>query len=188
MEGRSKSRFPEKCKNCIRGRFPSQFWDNFEILLAPKIHLLSKRKGPGNQSKQKEPTKSQIAPVADNGQAGWLPESPPSRTRFFKQETTVWAIVGHCSGFVAKKNLSRCNKSEMVAENSKVRSSWWGCYQKLIKTCWKRCSDYWNKCYYSESMKLLKKWQQVLERRHSAGDLTRPGQRPGELQRLTPWY
>ena len=30
-------------------------------------------------------------------------------------------------------------------------------------------------------MKLLKKWQQVLERRHSACDLTRLGQRPGEL-------
>ena len=30
-------------------------------------------------------------------------------------------------------------------------------------------------------MKLLKKWQQGLERRHSACDLTRPGQRPGEL-------
>ena len=84
------------------------------------------------------------------------------------------------------ETLSRCNKSEMVAENWKLRSSWWGCYHKLIKTCWKRCSNYmyWNKCDYSESMKLLKKWQQVLERRHSARDLTCPGQRPGEFSRF----
>ena len=33
-------------------------------------------------------------------------------------------------------------------------------------------------------MKLLKEWQQVLERRHSAGDLTRPGQRPGEFKKM----
>ena len=77
------------------------------------------------------------------------PRKPPLAHALFKQETAVWAIVGHCSVFVAKKTGVGATKVKWLLNNSKVRSSWWGCYQKLIKTCWKRCSDYWNKCYYS---------------------------------------
>ena len=162
MEGHSKSRFPEKCKNCIWGRFPSKCWCNFQALLLPKC-IFYKKTSLGNQSKKKNPPNLKWRRGRTIDKPDGSPKAPP-RARTFQTRNTClsncWALFWIC----CENKLSRCNKSEMVDENSKVRSTWWRCYQKLIKTCWKRCSNYWNKCYYSESMKLLKKWQQVLER------------------------
>ena len=152
-------------------------------MLAPKMHLFAKKKLLEISPKKGYPPSLKPRRGGTNGksESRMAPRKPPLAHALFQTRnnclSNCWALFWIC----CEKNLSRCNKSEMVAENSKVRSSWWGCYQKLIKTCWKRCSNYWNKIYYSESMKLLKKWQQVLERRHSAHDLTRPGQRPGEF-------
>ena len=101
MEGRSKSRFPEKCKNCIWGRFPSQFWRHFEATLAPEMHFL------GNFFFLEINPKKQYPPSLKWGRGGTTAKPDGSRKAplahaLFKQETAVWAIVGHCSGFVAK--------------------------------------------------------------------------------------
>ena len=85
-------------------------------MLAPKFHFFVKKKLL-EISQKKEPPKSQTSSGGRNGEAGWLPESPPSRTRFFKQETIVWAIVGHGSGLVAKKNGVGAKKRKKVNQN-----------------------------------------------------------------------
>ena len=109
----------------------------------------------------------------------WLPVDKPDgspkalpRARTFQTRNSClsncWALFWIC----CEKNLSRCNKSEMVAEKFKSSVQLVRVLPKVIQNLLQKVFGYWNKCYYSESMKLLKKWQQVLERRHSAHDLT----------------
>ena len=75
MAGRSKSRFPEKCRNCIWSRFPNQFWCHFEAMLAPTMFFFVGKEAPRNQSKKRVPPKSQIRSGRVKRKAGWLPES-----------------------------------------------------------------------------------------------------------------
>ena len=124
MEGRSKSRFPEKCKSRIWGRFPSQCWPHFGAMFAPKMHCFAKKKLLEISKKKGYPPSLKQLPTAKPDGS----RKPPSRTRFFKQETVVWAIVGHCSGFV-EKNRRRCHKSETVGEK----------LLKIAKGCWRIC-------------------------------------------------
>ena len=180
MKGRLKSRLPEKCTNCIWGRFPSQFWHHFESMLGPKMHFFAKKELLEISPKKGYPPSLKQPRERTTAKPDGSPKAPPRARAFSNKKQLIEQLLAIVLDLLQKKR-SRCNKSEMVAENSKIRSTWWGCYQRLFKTCWKRCSDYWNKCSYSESMKLLEKWPQVLERRHSVDDLTRPGQRPGEL-------
>ena len=154
MEGRSKSRFPEKCKHCFWGRFPSQFWCNFEAMLAPKMHFFWKKEAPRNKSKKKVPPKAQTTSAPDNGEAGWLPESPPSRQR------VVWIIDKKQQQL--NKNTNNCT---------------------IVASIDYLCSDSWldfdfNVDYLHEVVGEVatRSWK-----RHSADDLTRPGQRPGEF-------
>ena len=86
MEGRSKSRFPEKCKNCIWGRFPSQFWCHFEAMLAPKMHVFWKKKLLEINPKKEYPPRLKRARGRSNGKPDGSRKAPPSRQR------VVWII------------------------------------------------------------------------------------------------
>ena len=118
MEGRSKSRFPEKCKNCIWGRFPSQFLRHYGAIFAPKTHFLLTKKLLEIIPQKRTP---RISKRAGNTRltSRMAPGKPPLAHALFKQETAVWAIVGHCSGFVAKKTWVGATKVKSLMKIQK---------------------------------------------------------------------
>ena len=154
MEGRSKSRFPEKCKNCIWGRFPSQFWRHFEATLAPKMHFFLKKEAPGNQLKKRTPPSLIWGRGVPKAKPDGSRKAPPSRQR------VVWIIDKKQQQL--NKNTNNCT---------------------IVASIDYLCSDSWldfdfNVNYLHEVVEEVaaSSWK-----KHSARDLTRPGQRPGEF-------
>ena len=129
MEGRSKSRFSEKCKNGNWGRFPSQFWSHFEAPLAPKMHFLQKKRLL-KISPPKSIPESETAAGSPYGQTGWLPESPPSRTHFSNKKQLFEQLLQHCSGFVANK-VNRCKQKWTGCWKCKSSSKLWTLLPKV---------------------------------------------------------
>jgi len=68
-------------------------------LWLPKC-IFYQKSGSWKSVQKKVPSKSQKAPGTDSGQAGWLPESPPSRQR------VVWIIHKKQQQF--NKNTNNC--------------------------------------------------------------------------------
>ena len=159
MEGRSKSRFPEKCKNCIWGRFPSQFWSHFEAPLAPKMHFLLK-KGLLEISPKKIPPESQKGPGTDSGQAGWLPESPPSRQR------VVWIIHKKQQQF--NKNTNNCTIvasfhyfcSDSVLDFDFNVDYLHEVVEEVKTSCWKKTQCWWSDTPWAKARRILGEWNQ----------------------------
>ena len=148
MEGRSKSRFPEKCKSCIWGRFPSQFWPHFGAMLAPKMHFFSKKQLLEiNQKKRYPPSLKQVREPPTAKPDGSRKAAP--RARAFSNKKQLFEQLLGIVLDLLRKNRSRCKKSEKVAEKFKSSVQLVRVPTKLIKTCWKRCSNSWNIFYYT---------------------------------------
>ena len=120
MEGRSKSRFLEKCKNEFRGRFLGRFRTLFGTTFGSQSYFLSKKEAPKNGSKKGTPQMrnecgetllpSRMAPG----------KAPPRVKELLSNQTRNNCLSNCCSIVVdlLQKKVSRCKKSEMVAGNS----------------------------------------------------------------------
>ena len=118
MEGRSKSRFPEKCKNCIWGRFPSQFWPHFGAMLAPKMHFFSKKQLLEINQKKRYPPSLKQPRGRTTAKPDGSRKAPPRARAFSNKKQLFEQLLGIVLDLLRKKR-SRCNKSEMVAEKFK---------------------------------------------------------------------
>ena len=118
MEGRSKSRFPEKCKSCIWGRFPSQFWPHFGAMLAPKMHFFAKKKLLEISPKKGYPPSLKWARGVTTAKPDGSPKAPP-RARAFSNKKQLFEQLLAIVLDLLRKKRSRCKKSEKVAEKFK---------------------------------------------------------------------
>ena len=77
---------------------------NFDAI-SVQLWLQSKRNS-WKSVQKKEPPKSQMAPGADKRKAGWLPERPPSRTRFSNKKQLFEQLLGIVLDLLRKQSES----------------------------------------------------------------------------------
>ena len=119
MEGRLKSRFPEKCKSCIWGRFPSQFWPHFGAMLAPQMHFLQKKKLLEISQKKKRTPQVSNNLGAGQTESRMAPRKPPLAHALFQTRNSCLSNCYALFWICCKKRRSRRKQREKIIEKFK---------------------------------------------------------------------